>query len=106
MGLFVDAYDWVTLPNTVGMSQFADGGVVATKPYIASGRYVDRMSNYCSSCRYKPAAATGEDACPFTTLYWDFLARHEDRLRGNHRLSRPLADENAFTQRVTFTIRC
>jgi len=86
MGLFVDAYDWVTLPNTVGMSQFADGGVVATKPYIASGKYVDRMSNYCSSCRFKPELATGEDACPFTTLYWSFLIEHEESLAANRRM--------------------
>ena len=86
MGLFVDAYDWVTLPNTVGMSQFADGGVVATKPYIASGRYVNRMSNYCSSCRFKPEDATGEDACPITTLYWSFLMEHEETLAANRRM--------------------
>ena len=86
MGLFVDAYDWVTLPNTVGMSQFADGGVVATKPYIASGRYVDRMSNYCSNCRFKPEASTGENACPITTLYWSFLIEHEESLATNRRM--------------------
>ncbi len=86
MGLFVDSYDWVTLPNTVGMSQFADGGVVATKPYIASGQYVDRMSNYCQSCRFNPKKATGEDACPISTLYWSFLMEHEDELAANRRM--------------------
>jgi deoxyribodipyrimidine photolyase-related protein len=118
MGLFVDAYDWVTLPNTVGMSQFADGGVVATKPYIASGRYVDRMSNYCSSCRYKPEASTGEDACPITTLYWSFLMEHEETLSANRRmqfqvanLRRKSAEERAaiLKQRdewLSKTLRC
>lgn len=86
MALFVDAYDWVTLPNTIGMSQFADGGVVGTKPYAASGAYVNRMSNYCGSCRYRPDKATGEDACPMTTLYWSFLMEHEDRLAANRRM--------------------
>lgn len=102
MGLFVDSYDWVTLPNTVGMSQFADGGVVATKPYIASGQYVDRMSNYCASCRFNPRHAAEEDACPITTLYWSFLMEHEERLASNRRmrfqvanLRRKSADERA-----------
>jgi deoxyribodipyrimidine photolyase-related protein len=68
------------------MSQYADGGVMASKPYIASGRYIDKMSNYCRQCRYKPAEATGKTACPFTTLYWDFLIRHEKDLSGNPRM--------------------
>ncbi|MGA0254554.1 MAG: cryptochrome/photolyase family protein [Rhodothermales bacterium] len=92
MGLFVDAYDWVTLPNTVGMSQFADGGVVATKPYIASGQYVNRMSNYCASCRFNPKHASEDDACPMTTLYWSFLMEHEDRLAANRRMQFQVAN--------------
>lgn len=92
MGLFVDSYDWVTLPNTVGMSQFADGGVVATKPYIASGQYVDRMSNYCSSCRFNPKEAYGPNACPITTQYWSFLIEHEDRLAANRRMQFQVAN--------------
>ncbi len=92
MGLFVDSYDWVTLPNTIGMSQFADGGVVATKPYIASGRYVDRMSNYCSGCRFQPSKATGDDACPVTTLYWSYLMEHEDLLAANRRMGFQVAN--------------
>ena len=90
LAVYVDAVEWVELPNTLGMSQFADGGVMASKPYCASGAYLDRMSNACRGCRYDPAKASGPDACPFTTLYWDFLARHEKRLRGNQRMTMQL----------------
>ncbi len=86
LAVYVDAVEWVELPNTLGMSQYADGGVMASKPYIASGRYIDKMSNYCRQCRYKPAEATGKAACPFTTLYWDFLIRHEQALSANPRM--------------------
>jgi len=79
LAIYVDAVEWVEAPNTLGMSQFADGGRMVSKPYAASGRYIDRMSNYCSGCRFKPGLAVGDDACPFTTLYWDFLARHKAR---------------------------
>ncbi|MBT8401092.1 MAG: cryptochrome/photolyase family protein [Rhodothermia bacterium] len=85
MAFYVDSVEWVTLPNTVGMSQFADGGNVATKPYIASGKYINRMSNYCADCRFKPDEASGGDSCPFTTLYWDFIRRHESYLNSNGR---------------------
>ncbi len=86
MALYLDAVDWVSLPNTLGMSQYGDGGTVGSKPYCASGRYIDRMSNHCGGCRYDPGRSTGPEACPFTTLYWDFLDRHEERLRGNRRM--------------------
>jgi deoxyribodipyrimidine photolyase-related protein len=83
--MFVDAVEWVEAPNTLGMSQFADGGVLASKPYAASGAYIQRMSNYCTGCRYDPKQAVGADACPFTTLFWDFLARHRERFAGHPR---------------------
>ena len=86
LAVYVDAHEWVELPNTLGMSQYADGGVMASKPYIASGRYIARMGNHCAGCRYDPGTSTGEKACPFTTLYWDFLLRHEAALAANPRM--------------------
>jgi deoxyribodipyrimidine photolyase-related protein len=80
LAVYVDAVEWVELPNTLGMSQFGDSGVMASKPYAATGKYIQRMSNYCQHCRYKPDQSTGTEACPFTTLYWDFLLRHENQL--------------------------
>jgi deoxyribodipyrimidine photolyase-related protein len=87
LAVYADAYEWVELPNTLGMSQFADGGLLASKPYAASGAYIHRMSDYCRGCRYKVAQKTGTGACPFNALYWDFLARHEEKLGRNPRLA-------------------
>jgi deoxyribodipyrimidine photolyase-related protein len=83
---YADAYDWVVLPNVIGMGLNADGGQTATKPYIASANYINRMSDYCAGCRYAPRTRTGPDACPYNYLYWNFLIEHEDKLRANPRL--------------------
>jgi deoxyribodipyrimidine photolyase-related protein len=97
--MYLDAIDWVSLPNTLGMSQFGDGGIVGSKPYCASGNYIHRMSNFCSRCTFKPDKSVGADACPFTTLYWDFLDRHYARLKKNVRLAYQLhALENKISQ--------
>jgi deoxyribodipyrimidine photolyase-related protein len=99
LGMYVDAVDWVTLPNTLGMVMHADArpgetrGVVGTKPYAAGGRYVNRMSNYCGGCRYDPGRRTGPDACPFTVFYWDFLGRNRAALRRHGRMQLPLRSE-------------
>ena len=86
LAIYWDAIEWVELPNVLGMSQFGDGGIMASKPYAASGKYISRMSNYCQNCRYKPDESLGPDACPFTTLYWDFLMKHEAMLAKNPRM--------------------
>jgi deoxyribodipyrimidine photolyase-related protein len=87
LAVYVDAIEWVELPNTLGMALYGDGGVMASKPYAATGRYIERMSNYCKGCRFDPGKSTGDDACPFTTLYWDFLLRHQPRLSKNNRMA-------------------
>lgn len=87
MLVYADAYEWVELPNVTGMCLYADGGYLATKPYAASGAYINRMSNYCKACSYKISRKSGDEACPFNYLYWAFLMRHEKKLRGNHRLN-------------------
>lgn len=87
MSVYADAYEWVELPNTHGMALFADGGVIASKPYAASANYINKMSDYCAGCRYSSKTRTDEDSCPFNTLYWDFLIRHSQRLHGNPRMS-------------------
>jgi deoxyribodipyrimidine photolyase-related protein len=84
--VYADAYQWVELPNVIGMSQHADGGRLGSKPYASSGAYINRMSDYCGRCRYDVKQRTGPDACPFNALYWDFLARHEERFRANPRM--------------------
>ncbi len=86
LGVYIDAIEWVELPNTVGMSQFADGGLLATKPYVSSAAYIDRMGDHCKGCHYQKKERLGERACPFNALYWDFHLRHTDKLAGNPRI--------------------
>ncbi|MEJ2896247.1 cryptochrome/photolyase family protein [Bordetella avium] len=101
LAVYVDAVEWVELPNTLGMSQYADGGLMASKPYVATGKYIERMGGPCKGCRYDPAQRLGEQACPYTTLYWDFLMRHEKALASNSRMAmqvrnlQRLSDEEA-----------
>jgi deoxyribodipyrimidine photolyase-related protein len=87
LGIYIDAIEWVEITNTRGMSQFADGGIVATKPYISSASYIDKMSHYCGTCHYKKSEKTGDRACPFNSLYWHFLFRHQDQLAKNPRMT-------------------
>jgi deoxyribodipyrimidine photolyase-related protein len=88
LGVYADAYEWVEAPNVIGMSQFADGGIVGSKPYAASGAYIDRMSDHCRGCRYDVKKKSGPDACPMNPLYWDFMLRHRDRFASNPRVAR------------------
>jgi deoxyribodipyrimidine photolyase-related protein len=83
---FVDAFDWVMVPNVIGMGLHADGGKMMTKPYAAGGAYISKMGQYCGECPYNPKLRVGDTACPFTTLYWDFMDRHQDKFATNHRM--------------------
>lgn len=87
LSVYIDAFEWVEAPNTLGMSQFSDGGLVASKPYISSGAYINRMSNYCKSCHYDVKDKLGDRACPFNALYWDFLIRHKEKFSSNPRMA-------------------
>ncbi len=105
LAVYIDAYEWVVLPNVIGMGLNADGGRTATKPYIASANYINKMGDYCTGCRFNPKARTGPDACPFNSLYWNFLIEHEDLLRANPRMGPNVlslrhldADERAAVQ--------
>ncbi|MBY5920287.1 cryptochrome/photolyase family protein [Ferrimonas balearica] len=112
LGIYIDAIEWVELPNTRGMSQFADGGLLASKPYAASGNYVNKMSDHCQSCAYNVAAKTGEDACPLNSLYWHFMARHDRELARNPRIAvvyrgwdnRPEAERQAILARAEWCL--
>ncbi|NVE94275.1 cryptochrome/photolyase family protein [Altererythrobacter lutimaris] len=88
LAVYADAYDWVEMPNVVGMILYAEGGKLATKPYAASGNYINKMSDYCKECSYSVSKKTGDGACPFNPLYWHFMDRHRDRLESNHRIGR------------------
>jgi len=94
---FVDGAEWVMVPNVVGMGMYADGGAMSTKPYVAGGNYLSKMTDFCGPCSFDRRRRTGADACPFTTLYWDFLDRHRDLLAGNHRLARVYANLNRLS---------
>jgi deoxyribodipyrimidine photolyase-related protein len=86
LAVYSDAYEWVEMPNTLGMALFGDAGLLGSKPYASSGKYINRMSNFCEHCRYDPQDMLGENGCPFNALYWDFLARNRNKLQDNHRL--------------------
>jgi len=105
LAVYVDAVEWVELPNTLGMSQYADQGLMASKPYVATGRYIERMSNYCAGCRYDPELREGERACPFTTLYWDFLMRHAADLARNPRMALQVKNIKRLSERDQEAIR-
>lgn len=105
LAVYSDAYEWVEMPNTLGMALFGDGGVVASKPYAASGKYIHRMSNYCEQCRYDPEVMIGETACPFNALYWDFLVQHEDKFRTNQRMLYVFSTWDKFTPEKQQAIR-
>ena len=105
LAVYVDAVEWVELPNTAGMALFADGGRFTSKPYIASGAYVNRMSNYCSGCRYEPQTRTGPDACPMTTLYWNFMDQHETALAANPRTALMVKNLQRLTEEERAAIR-
>jgi deoxyribodipyrimidine photolyase-related protein len=96
LAVYADAYDWVEMPNTLGMSQYADGGLLASKPYAASGNYINKMSDYCKGCAYDVAEKTGAKACPFNYLYWDFIARNRPALANNPRLGTVYRTYDAF----------
>lgn len=91
LGVYIDAIEWVEITNTRGMSQWADGGKIATKPYVSSGSYINKMSNYCKGCHYKVSKKTGEDACPFNSLYWNFIDEKQEYFKDNQRMSMMLS---------------
>ncbi|MGA0938352.1 MAG: cryptochrome/photolyase family protein [Litorivicinaceae bacterium] len=105
LSVYADAYEWVELPNTLGMALFADDGVMASKPYCASGKYIDRMSDYCKSCRYQVKETETENACPFNYLYWDFLMTHQERFRSNPRMAMILRNLDRFSEPKLAAIR-
>ncbi|MGM7319251.1 cryptochrome/photolyase family protein [Idiomarina sp. ST10R2A5] len=86
LGIYIDAIEWVEMPNTRGMSQYADNGLIATKPYIASANYMQKMGHYCKECYYDPKKKSGDKACPFNSLYWHFIERHKEQFKDNHRM--------------------
>ncbi len=105
LSVYADAFEWVELPNTLGMALFADGGIIASKPYAAGGRYIHKMSDYCTTCRYNPTESTGPTACPFSTLYWDFMLRNYEQLKTNPRLGPILAQVRTMPEKRRIEIQ-
>lgn len=105
LGIYLDALEWVQLPNTRGMSQFADGGIVASKPYISGSNYIHKMSNYCETCHYRRDLRHGDQSCPFNSLYWNFLDQHQQKLSNNPRLAMPLRTLAKFDDSELVQIR-
>lgn len=105
LAVYFDAFEWVEAPNVIGMSQFADGGLMGSKPYAASGNYINKMSDYCGGCRYDVKQKTGAQACPFNALYWDFLVRNEDKLRSNPRLGQVFRTWDKMSEDKKFLYR-
>jgi len=104
LGVYIDAFEWVELPNTLGMSQFADGGRLATKPYVSSASYIDKMSDYCKTCPYDKKQRIGAKACPFNSLYWHFFIRHQTLLQQNPRLGLVYKQLNSMTEQQKIEI--
>jgi deoxyribodipyrimidine photolyase-related protein len=104
LGIYIDAFEWVEAPNTLGMSQFADDGLLATKPYVSSAAYINRMSNYCKGCHYDKKARTGDRACPFNALYWDFYQRHATKFSRNPRIGMAYRQLAKMTQQERLEI--
>jgi deoxyribodipyrimidine photolyase-related protein len=98
LAVYADAYEWVEVPNTMGMALFSDGGIVASKPYAASGKYINRMSDFCKKCKYDPEKLIGDDACPFNSLYWNFFMQHKEQFKSNRRLAYVFSTLNRFDE--------
>jgi deoxyribodipyrimidine photolyase-related protein len=110
LGIYIDAFEWVEITNTRGMSQFADGGIVGSKPYVSSAAYIHKMSDYCGNCHYSHDKKVGENACPFNSLYWNFFDQHAEKLNSNPRLGMMLnvwkkmnpEDQSAILMQASF----
>jgi deoxyribodipyrimidine photolyase-related protein len=105
LAVYVDAVEWVELPNVAGMALYANGGRFTSKPYVASGAYIKRMSNYCANCKYKPEVKTGADACPVTTLYWNFLIKHYAVFASNPRTALMTKNVDRFNAEEVISIQ-